>query len=221
MIIRPATGIGNKVIVQDQAGASVLTTADSGATIANATLDNATQDNITRLGTVTTGTMNNTIGSSATFPAGHIIQVVTNTGDASGISTSGNTYATINVYGSITPKFVGSKIYVHSVFNLGVLVTSSAGSSVTSNIYRSGSSVTDAYIEQDGYDLYYEAAPRTSNAQWAGRNPIAWYDTPGHSNTTDAITYTVHGKGGQGSGCHVQFHKSHGKWTFLMMEIMQ
>ena len=69
MIIRPATGTGNKVIVQDQAGGAVMTTADSGATI-SATLDNATQDGITRLGTVTTGTMNNTIGSSATLPDG-------------------------------------------------------------------------------------------------------------------------------------------------------
>ena len=35
MIIRPAAGTGNKVIVQDQAGAAVLTTADSGATVAS------------------------------------------------------------------------------------------------------------------------------------------------------------------------------------------
>ena len=33
MIMRPATGSGNKIIIQDQAGAAVLTTADSGATI--------------------------------------------------------------------------------------------------------------------------------------------------------------------------------------------
>ena len=33
MIIRPAAGTGNKVIVQDQAGAAVLTTADAGAAI--------------------------------------------------------------------------------------------------------------------------------------------------------------------------------------------
>jgi hypothetical protein len=40
----------------------------------NDTLSNGVQDNITRLGTVTTGTMNNTIGSSATFPAGHQVK---------------------------------------------------------------------------------------------------------------------------------------------------
>ena len=35
LIIRPASGAGNKVVVQDQAGAAVLTTADAGATMAS------------------------------------------------------------------------------------------------------------------------------------------------------------------------------------------
>jgi hypothetical protein len=37
LIIKPAAQSGNKVIIQDQAGGAVLTTADSGATIANCT----------------------------------------------------------------------------------------------------------------------------------------------------------------------------------------
>ena len=85
LIIKPEATSGNKLILKDQAGGAVLTTADSGATVANATLtgatlDNATQDSITRLGTVTTGTYNATIGSSATFPTavgggagGHVV----------------------------------------------------------------------------------------------------------------------------------------------------
>ena len=40
--------------------------------ITTGTLGNTVQDNITRLGTVTTGT----IGSSVTFPSGHVVQVV-------------------------------------------------------------------------------------------------------------------------------------------------
>ena len=68
MIIRPASGSGNKVIVQDQAGAAVLTTADSGATVANATLTAPI------LGTPTSGTLTN-----CTFPAGHVIQTVKRT----------------------------------------------------------------------------------------------------------------------------------------------
>ncbi|MBO54062.1 MAG: hypothetical protein CL886_00205 [Dehalococcoidia bacterium] len=57
LIIKPTATSGNKVIIQDQAGGAVLTTADSGAT-----LGNSTQDNITRLGTVTAGA----IGSAVT-----------------------------------------------------------------------------------------------------------------------------------------------------------
>ena len=54
MIIRPATGTGNKVIVQDQAGAAVLTTADSGATLNAPTIPNM---------------------ANCTFPTGHILGV--------------------------------------------------------------------------------------------------------------------------------------------------
>tara|TARA_R110002051_G_C8598009_1_gene479948 strand:+ start:20 stop:598 length:579 start_codon:yes stop_codon:yes gene_type:complete len=39
--------------------------------ITSGTLGNTVQDNITRLGTVTTGTMSNTIGTSATITTGH------------------------------------------------------------------------------------------------------------------------------------------------------
>ena len=61
MIIRPATRTGNKVIVQDQAGAAVLTTADSGAAI---------ESNVTNNAGVATGT----IASAVTFPAGHVLE---------------------------------------------------------------------------------------------------------------------------------------------------
>ena len=62
LIIKPATQSGNKVIIQDQAGGAVITTADSGAT-----LGNSTQDNITRLGTVASGTFEGTLNSATTF----------------------------------------------------------------------------------------------------------------------------------------------------------
>ena len=67
LIIKPAAQSGNKVIIQDQAGGAVLTTADSGATIANATLVTPA------LGTPASGVLTN-----ATFPAGHVIKT-TNT----------------------------------------------------------------------------------------------------------------------------------------------
>ena len=62
LIIKPENTSGNKLILKDQAGGAVLTTADSGAT-----LGNSTQDNITRLGTVTSGAINGgSIGSAVT-----------------------------------------------------------------------------------------------------------------------------------------------------------
>jgi hypothetical protein len=61
LVIRPASGTGNKVVVQDQAGGAVLTTADSGATIANATLTSP----VINTPTLTSPTFNNDRGSKA------------------------------------------------------------------------------------------------------------------------------------------------------------
>lgn len=44
LIIKPSAGAGNKVILKDQAGGTVLSTTDSGATIENVTLVNITGD---------------------------------------------------------------------------------------------------------------------------------------------------------------------------------
>ena len=63
LTIKPVGAAGNKLILQDQAGGAVLTTADSGAT-----LGNSTQDNITRLGTITAGNLSN---SAIIHPVGH------------------------------------------------------------------------------------------------------------------------------------------------------
>ena len=73
LIIKPNSATGDKLILQDRAGGAVLTTADSGATIANATLTSPTLTT-PALGTVTAGNLSNT---AIVFPAGHIIKVTT------------------------------------------------------------------------------------------------------------------------------------------------
>ena len=61
LIIKPQNTSGDKVIIQDQAGGAVLTTADSGATIANATLTSPTL--VTpALGTPASGVVTNLSG---------------------------------------------------------------------------------------------------------------------------------------------------------------
>jgi len=98
LIIKPAAQSGNKVIIQDQAGGAVITTADSGATIANATLvapalgtpasgvvTNLSGvlpagvtggSGLTALGTVATGNLSNT---AIVYPDGHIIKIKSKT----------------------------------------------------------------------------------------------------------------------------------------------
>ena len=103
MIIRPEAGTCNKVIVQDQAGAAVMTTADAGAAI---------ESNVTNNAGVATGT----IASAVTFPAGHHLQTywdslsyssnpsldVTSEGDAMGS----------NLQVTITPKSTSNVLNV-------------------------------------------------------------------------------------------------------------
>ena len=57
LTIKPVAAAGNKLILQDQAGGAVLTTADSGATIANASLTAPTIASM----------------ANCTFPAGHTV----------------------------------------------------------------------------------------------------------------------------------------------------
>jgi len=97
LIIRPASGAGNKVVVQDQSGAAVLTTADSGATVANATLT-----------TPTIASMAN-----CTFPAGHVLQVVQGT-YGTAVSCQVQTYQPTGLTVDITPSATSSKILVMS-----------------------------------------------------------------------------------------------------------
>ena len=58
LTIKPVAAAGNKLILQDQAGGAVLTTADSGATLANASLTAPTIANM----------------ANCSFPAGHLIK---------------------------------------------------------------------------------------------------------------------------------------------------
>ena len=55
LIIKPNSATGDKLILQDRAGGAVLTTADSGATIANATLTSPVLSGAT--GTLTSPTI--------------------------------------------------------------------------------------------------------------------------------------------------------------------
>ena len=88
------------------------------------------------LGTVTSGTYNSVIGTSATFPAGHVIQVtgVNQASTLTNCNTGNNAWDDTVVRQSITPKFVSSKIIVYMQFNIfGNNTTGDAGYSLRVN----------------------------------------------------------------------------------------
>ena len=126
LIIKPAAQSGNKVIIQDQAGGAVITTADSGATIADGialgTPASGVVTNLsgvlpagvtggsglTALGTVASGNLSNT---GIVYPAGHMRYLST-----SGLSSINNTSVSTHLMsgnGLSTGTFTaGSRILV-------------------------------------------------------------------------------------------------------------
>jgi hypothetical protein len=184
-------------------------------------------------GTVTLDSSTLTIGSNTTingdvenavFPTGSIIQYknVVVTGLAAQSHQSASEAAT-SIVASITPKKTGSKIHVICTFISGTICNSSTGVTAWHYFKRTGSSVSSATLGVTGgsdseYNFYFEAAPRTSNAQNVFPVVLSIPDTPGHSNTTDAITYTVFVKGGSGGTHAVQVNKTGSRdanFTFL------
>ncbi len=101
LIIKGKGGAGNKLIIQDQAGGAVLTTADSGATIADGVA----------LGTPASGVLTN-----MTFPAGHVIQTKHHTSTtADQTSTTAEPSGTAGIslgYVHITPLKANSLIWL-------------------------------------------------------------------------------------------------------------
>ena len=115
LIIKGKGGTGNKLILQDQAGGAVLTTADSGATIADGVA----------LGTPASGVATNLTGiptsgltgaiSSSNIGTGQILQVIVMNSSSRTSSTSTGWYEPgSNGYRlTLTPKFTNSVIAVN------------------------------------------------------------------------------------------------------------
>jgi hypothetical protein len=157
LIIKGKGGAGNKLILQDQAGGAVLTTADSGATIANATLTSPTLNSPTlvtpALGTVSTGNLSN---SAIVYPAGHVLQVVSSAYTTTHTLTGTVTTKLHDV--NITTKGTGSNFIImcnvsHSVNNydqdVGVAVGYKTGSGTTTVGDYSATGHSTSYTRQN------------------------------------------------------------------------
>jgi len=164
MIIRPSSGTGNKVIVQDQAGAAVLTTADSGATVANAIL-----------------------ASTTTFPAGHVLQVVNTTKtDTFSESLSANVNSSQNaIQVSITPSSASNKILILWSINASGYVGS--GGHISVRVVRGSTNVAvgDAAGNRNRITSISVNASNSDRPTFNSGNLL---DSP---STTSAITYGI------------------------------
>ena len=164
MIIRPSSGTGNKVIVQDQAGAAVLTTADSGATVANAIL-----------------------ASTTTFPAGHVLQVVNTTKtDTFSESLSANVNSSQNaIQVSITPSSTSNKILILWSINASGYVGS--GGHISVRVVRGSTNVAvgDAAGNRNRITSISVNASNSDRPTFNSGNLL---DSP---STTSAITYGI------------------------------
>ena len=232
LTIKPNAGSGNKVIIQDQAGGAVMTTADSGATI-SATLDNATQDGITRLGTVTTGTIKNTIHSDATFPAGHVVK----TSVAGDNSTSGDvgTIGSTNMQDSgievshVTALTSSNSFIVVEFFSSNFYTQSAASRhhfdctmrTVSNSTYTAGESIVDAsqkfYIHHNGTSAFHrQEFWRMHCGTGTG---MGMPDTKSSWAAGDTLYFRLWGK--RDGGSTTVFCKANNFWNLSVMEVVK
>ena len=192
LVIKPTATSGNKLILKDQAGGAVLTTADSGAT-----LGNSTQDNITRLGTVTVGNLSN---AAIVYPDGHVIQTIFNTSNttANGQGTTG----VLAVSNTITMASASHKLLVMAVISMRLTSAASmsnaaggtelktSGSGVTAQTFHP--SVTDASGLSYGININLYGGFGSGNAGLFQKVPINYLFSPAYAGT---VTVTANGLG--------------------------
>ena len=155
LIIKPQTGSGNSVILQDQAGGAVLTTADSGGSIAASVL------------------------AASTFPAGHVVKTAfyQTTGQ---ISVNSTTFNTADVAGDFkfTPTYASSDILLigHATSQVN-----STGSYFYMDFYKNASDVT----ETCNLSTYTDGIAVSSfGASW-GQSTLLWLDTCSENSTSE------------------------------------
>jgi hypothetical protein len=189
LIIKGKGGAGNKLILQDQAGAAVLTTADSGATIASGVTGGAGLSGMTSLGTVTAGNLSN---SAIVYPAGHVLQVVQGPIYSASLLNTSATYATTDLDVTITPSSTSNKILVM----LSQTYDTQAGArAIEWALYRDGSTIQDkigySYVRGD-----------SSNARSIATFSYNYLHSP---STTSSTTYQLYARSVLGNQVYVRY----------------
>jgi len=151
LIIKPTNTSGNKLILQDQAGGAVLTTADSGATAANVTLASTT--------TFPAGKVNNVFRFSDTSTATLNIQTATVTvaGVFSFSATSGRHYVIAGSQYMSPYRYSGShdRRYQRNAIYWGTTARTSLDTTVDTLIFAAWMGQTFASGESSEAPAFY------------------------------------------------------------------
>ena len=131
LIIKPTNTQGNRVIIQDQAGGAVLTTADSGATLSNVT--------------VTSGNLSN---SALVYPSGHIVKVTSHTSTAD-FGISGGTVELETDSNDITVSCTAGN-HLHITISGGYVFGSGSGFYIGVGVVIQESGQSDVVVNSGG-----------------------------------------------------------------------
>ena len=150
------------------------------------------------LGSNAVGLFNGQISSNATFPTGHVLQVIRGTTSNSAETFTSATPAGSAIYVDITPKETSSKIYLSASVGIDTIGTNNAWIA----FYRKVGSGTFNNIGENGstYDGHYYINPIT------GRHldgaSMVYLDSPSYT-LTNTIRYALY-VGTQGSSCQLR-----------------
>ena len=185
LIIKPASS-GN-LKIQDQGGTERISLNTSGLTTFAA--------NVALSDTMTGGTL----ASAVTFPAGHVLQVVSNS-SSSNITTTSTSYVASGVNVSITPISTSNKILI--MCNSGSMDYSGTASTIDLSLYKDGTSL------KKFSSVSFQGGEK-------GSRPFVYLDSP---STTSSTTYDIYFKSGNGSQT-AYLNETTGTVSIVAMEI--
>jgi len=196
LMIKPEAGSGNKLILQDQAGNAVLTTADSGASLNNVTGVGPPEGTAVLSTGETGGTKylredgDGTSSWQSVASGGGFIKSVTTDTETTQLYMNGNggSYHDVNLEVTVTPQSAASKFLIFVQLN-----------AKSSNVVNS--SIVNVILQRNGSTISNAQGSRyvqTSNVFFFSYVPF-YIGCPDSPATASAVTYKVQGKAEDGT----------------------
>jgi len=197
-------------VIKASDGTTAITTSGANITLAGTT---------NNIGTVTSGTYNSTIGDSATFPAGHIIQTTPIVSGTTFTSIPASWTSTV-VTDSITPDYADSSILVFSNF-MHYWDDSSGDAGVSFRIKKVHSGGTsyptsmDTFVSGGHHSGGYNNLTTGDAGDW---NAYVTQD-PAVGVADESVSYTIEGYGYNVNGSQSIGGNASNRWWIFLQEV--